>query len=213
MTNIHSFLLPEVFPARDINGDLAGEFAYLLPLAWQDYEEVRRLARDSRIWEFNRTLTVNENYDHQFDDYFKTAMELSNQSGQSFTIHNSKNDRIIGMSRMHSVNPPAKGLEIGHTWYLPEFHGKVYNRECKLLLLQFVFERLGFMRVQFRVASQNIRSQKAVTKIGGVREGELRKSGFRNDGTLTGTVYFSIIDEEWPEKKQRLIDLIASSEC
>lgn len=117
--------------------------------------------------------------------------------------------QIIGMTRLFAVEVKDKRLEIGHTWYIPEVWGKVYNKECKLLLLQYAFETLGFNRVEFRVAHQNIRSQKAVEKIGGVKEGVLRKFAIRNDGSRRDTVVFSIIDEEWPGKKQRLKELIA----
>jgi RimJ/RimL family protein N-acetyltransferase len=113
------------------------------------------------------------------------------------------------MTRMYFVDSKDKRLEIGHTWYIPAVWGKVYNKECKLLLLQYVFETLGFNRVEFRVAHQNIRSQKAVEKIGGVKEGVLRKFAIRNDGVRRDTVVFSIIDDEWPEKKEKLLQLIA----
>jgi RimJ/RimL family protein N-acetyltransferase len=65
-------------------------------------------------------------------------------------------------------------------------------------------------RVEFRVAGQNIRSQKAVMKIGGVPEGVLRRFTLRNDGTLADTHYFSILEEEWPEKKARLQQMVLS---
>jgi RimJ/RimL family protein N-acetyltransferase len=68
-----------------------------------------------------------------------------------------------------------------------------------------MFDTLGLERVDFKVASQNIRSQKAVEKIGGVREGSLRQYSLRNDGTPTDTVFFSILGEEWPERKERLL--------
>lgn len=74
-------------------------------------------------------------------------------------------------------------------------------------MLQYAFEILGFQRVQFDVAHQNIRSQKAVTKIGGTKEAILRKHGLHADGTVRDTVVFSIIDDEWPEKKAALLEL------
>jgi RimJ/RimL family protein N-acetyltransferase len=86
--------------------------------------------------------------------------------------------------------------------------GKVHNKECKLLVLQYAFETLGFQRAEFEVAHRNVRSQKAVEKIGGVREGVLRKHGVQADGSVRDTVVFSIIDEEWPEKKATLLQLV-----
>jgi RimJ/RimL family protein N-acetyltransferase len=77
--------------------------------------------------------------------------------------------------------------------------------------LQYAFESLVFQRVQFDVAHQNIRSQKAVEKIGGIKEAVLRKHGLHADGTVRNTIVFSIIDDEWPRKKQALLQLIESS--
>ncbi|HEU0065497.1 MAG TPA: GNAT family protein, partial [Flavisolibacter sp.] len=94
------------------------------------------------------------------------------------------------------------------TWYIPEVWGKDHNKECKLLLLTNAFEKLGFNRVGFEVAHQNIRSQKAVEKIGGIKEGELRKYAYRADGSLRNTVIFSIINDEWPAKKSLLEKMV-----
>ena len=79
------------------------------------------------------------------------------------------------------------------------------------MLLAFAFEVLKFNRVGFEVAHQNIRSQKAVEKIGGIKEGELRKYAYRADGSLRNTVIFSIINDEWQVKKKKLELLINQS--
>ncbi|MDP4151663.1 MAG: GNAT family protein [Bacteroidota bacterium] len=189
---------------------LRGKWVYLEPLREEYRETIRPLARDERIWEFTRTLMINETYDAQFDKYFDEAMGLPALSGQAFVIRATAGGDIIGMTRIFHVELKDKRLEIGHTWYLPEVWGKVYNKECKLLLLQYIFETLHYNRVEFRVAHQNIRSQRAVEKIGGFKEGVLRKYTYRNDGTIRHTVLFSIIDEEWPEKKERLQRLVAT---
>jgi RimJ/RimL family protein N-acetyltransferase len=188
---------------------LHGEHLYLSFATEADRESLRPLAKDDRIWEYTKTLMVTDTYDAQFDDYFDGALATVSQ-GQAFVIRRCDNDTVIGMTRIHSYTPKDKWAEIGHTWYLPEVWGQVFNKACKLLLLQYLFEVKGLCRVQFRVAHQNIRSQRAVAKIGGTREGVLRKHGFRNDGERKDTVVFSIIDDEWPGKKAALRTLIAS---
>jgi RimJ/RimL family protein N-acetyltransferase len=188
---------------------LRGAYIYLEPATEAHRELLRPLAKDERLWEFTKTLLINDSYDTQFDDYYNIALATTvNENGQAFVIRQTKNDRILGMTRVHNVVLKDRGCEIGHTWYVPDVWGKVHNKECKLLLLTHLFERLGFARVAFRVAHQNIRSQKAVEKIGGVREGELRKATIRNDGSWRNTVVFSIIDDEWPEKKAKLQGLL-----
>jgi len=201
-------LVPPIITADRLHL-LKGEYVYLTFARETDRELLRPLAKDERIWEFTKTLMITETYDAQFDDYFDGALATVSE-GQAFVIRRTADDTVLGMTRIHSVNYKDKGAEIGHTWYIPEVWGQVYNKECKLLLLQYLFENLGFQRVQFRVAHQNIRSQRAVEKIGATKEGVLRKHAFRNDGSRRDTVVFSILDDEWPEKKA-LITAFAST--
>jgi N-acetyltransferase len=189
---------------------LHGKWVYLEPLREAYREDIRPLARDERIWEFTKTLMIDDTFDAQFDKYFDEAMGLPALSGQAFVIRATTGHQIIGMTRIFHVELTDKRLEIGHTWYIPSVWGRVYNKECKLLLLQYIFEVLRYNRVEFRVAHQNIRSQRAVEKIGGFKEGILRKYTYRNDGSIRHTVLFSIIDEEWPEKKERLEHLVSA---
>jgi RimJ/RimL family protein N-acetyltransferase len=168
---------------------------------------LRKLARDERLWEFTKTLLIDSGYDGQFDRYFDDALAVASPAGQPFTIHGESGGRLIGMTRVYDVDLKVKKATIGFTWYDPAVWGKVHNKQCKLLLLQYLFEKRGMVRVDFKVASQNIRSQKAVKKIGGVQEGVLRRYTLRNDGTPSDTYIFSILADEWPEKKQRLIGL------
>lgn len=194
---------------------LRGRFVYLQPLEEKFRETLRPLARDERIWEFTKTLLINDSYDEQFDKYFEEALSIVSGGGQAFVIRLAADDAdagprdtVIGMTRLFNLDAPSKRVEIGYTWYLPVLWGKVHNKECKLLLLQFLFEVRQFNRVEFRVAHQNLRSQRAVEKIGGVKEGVLRKFTFRNDGSVRHTVIFSIIDDEWQEKKAPLQSLV-----
>ena len=193
---------------------LHGAYVYLEPATEAHRELLRPLAKDERLWEFTKTLLIDDTYDTQFDDYYNTALAtVVSENGQAFVIRQTKDGRILGMTRIHNVVLKDKGCEIGHTWYTPDVWGQVHNKECKLLLLTHLFETLGFARVAFRVAHQNILSQKAVEKIGGTKEGVLRKAALRNDGSWRHTVVFSIIDDEWPEKKQKLQELTAGHQA
>jgi RimJ/RimL family protein N-acetyltransferase len=188
---------------------LKGRLVYLQFLTEAHREILRPLARDERIWEFTKTLLINDSYNRQFDNYFNEAMTFEAKGDQIFAIFTSDGAQIIGMTRAYDIDRRVKKITIGHTWYIPAIWGKPHNKECKLLLLQYIFDTLGFARTDFKVAGQNIRSQKAVEKIGGVREGSLRRYTLRNDGTPADTVYFSILDDEWPEKKMLLQKMVA----
>lgn len=193
---------------------LSGDYVYLRELRHEDIPVLKELARDARLWEFTKTLLINNTYDEQWERYMAIALNPKGDGAYSvglqktFVIFSKTDDRIIGMTRYYGINETQKRLDIGYTWYVPEVWGKVHNKECKLLLLQYAFETLGFNRVGFHVAHINIRSQKAVEKIGGVKEGILRKHSYQPDGSIRHTVLYSIIDEEWKEKKQLLQKLI-----
>lgn len=194
----------------DINY-LKGQHVYLELLQTVHVPELKRLAKDERLWEFTKTLLINDSYEQQFDKYINAALDPRNTGEQvSFIIRRTSDNKIIGMTRYYSIEPSHKRLCIGYTWYVPEVWGGPENKECKLLLLQYAFETMGFQRVQFDVAHQNIRSQKAVEKIGGIKEAVLRKHGLHADGTLRDTIVFSIIDDEWPGIKAVLIQMISA---
>lgn len=188
---------------------LRGNYVYLETLQPEHMGFLKSLAQDARLWEYTKTLLINDSFDEQFEKYMQTAFDEKATGGQhSFVIRQTSGDAIIGMTRFYKTEPAHKRLSIGYTWYVPAVWGKVYNKECKLLLLQYAFEELHFQRVEFEVAHQNIRSQRAVEKIGGVREARLRKHGLHADGTVRDTIVFSIVDDEWGEKKAALQKLI-----
>ena len=191
---------------------LRGEYVFLELLSPAHREIIRMLAKDERIWEFNKMLIIDGNYDTSFDEYYDGAIKPNALGGQqTFVIKQLADDSIIGMTRLYEINQKEKTAVIGYTWYVPSVWGKVHNKECKLLILQYVFEEMKFNRAELRVAHQNIRSQKAVEKIGAVKEGVLRKHGYRNDGAIRHTVVYSVIDDEWPATKEKIQRLIAES--
>jgi N-acetyltransferase len=190
---------------------LHGHYAYLQTLQPGHIPVLKKGAKDERLWEYTKSLLINESYEEQFDRYIQAALDPRHTGGQhSFVIYRTSDHSLIGMTRYYRIEPAHKRLAIGFTWYLPEVWGDAHNKECKFLLLQYAFETLAYQRVEFEIAHQNIRSQKAVEKIGAVKEALLRKHGLHADGTVRHTFVYSIIDDEWPEKKEKLKGLIES---
>jgi RimJ/RimL family protein N-acetyltransferase len=107
-----------------------------------------------------------------------------------------------------NIMPNDRGLEIGGTWYGPEFQRTMVNTECKDLLLQHAFEKLSCIRVQLKTDLRNERSQKAIERIGAVKEGVLRNHMILPDGYYRHSVYYSILDTEWPSVKIRLQEMM-----
>lgn len=112
--------------------------------------------------------------------------------------------RIAGATRYLNIMPKDRGLEIGGTWYGSEFQRTVVNTECKYLLLSHAFETLRCIRVQLKTDLRNERSQKAIERIGAVKEGVLRNHMILPDGRYRHSVFYSILDTEWPDVKKRL---------
>src|SRR5689334_10964053 len=119
---------------------LRGQHVYLELLTPAHEAQLRILARDERLWEFTKTLLVNDSYDTQFDAYMAKAYSHSGHDGQAFIIRRAEDGALIGMTRFYDGSMEHKRVNIGYTWYVPEVWGQVYNKECKLLLLQYAFE-------------------------------------------------------------------------
>jgi RimJ/RimL family protein N-acetyltransferase len=116
--------------------------------------------------------------------------------------------RVAGATRYLNIMPKDRGLEVGGTWYGLEFQRTVVNTECKFLLLRHAFETLGCIRVQLKTDLRNERSQKAIERIGAVKEGVLRNHMILPDGRYRHSVFYSIIDTEWSALKLRLVEMM-----
>ena len=127
-----------------------------------------------------------------------------------FAVRLLSDGRLIGMSRLFEIDAAHRRLELGYTWYIPEFWGTAVNPDAKLLLLTHVFEGWGARRVQFKIHHGNLRSQAAVEKLGAVREGVLRAHMIQPDGSRRDSVVLSIIADEWPTVKARLQERLSS---
>ena len=120
--------------------------------------------------------------------------------------------RVAGATRYMNMMPKDRGLEIGGTWYGLEFQRTAVNTECKYLLMTYAFETLKVIRVQLKADSLNERSQRAIERIGAKREGVLRNHMILPDGRLRNSVFYSILDTEWPEVKKNLETMLAKYE-
>lgn len=110
----------------------------------------------------------------------------------------------IGATRFMDVQPANRAVEIGGTWLGKAHRRTAANTEAKFLMLRHAFETYGCVRVQIKTDLRNERSQRAIERLGAVREGVLRKNMIMPDGFVRSSVYYSIIDDEWPAVKARL---------
>jgi RimJ/RimL family protein N-acetyltransferase len=188
---------------------LSGRVVELISFQESHYVELSALATDKRIWEF---YAYDASDPDKFKAIFQSAMtDLSNGNQFPFAIYHREHKRIIGSTRFMDIQVNHKKLEIGTTWLHPDYWGTPVNLECKLLLLTYCFETLLTHRVQLKTDEKNLRSRKAIEKIGGVFEGVLRNDMLRENGTHRHSAYYSIIDIEWHSKKRHLTKLFEES--
>lgn len=117
-----------------------------------------------------------------------------------FIIYDKLTQTFAGSTRFGLINWTNKVLHIGWTWIGKEFQGTGLNTEIKHLMLDYAFEELGFEKVEFRIDERNIRSRKAVEKLGATLEGVLRKDTLMLDGFKRSTCCYGILKEEWHSK-------------
>jgi RimJ/RimL family protein N-acetyltransferase len=147
----------------DLQPVLRGEILELRPLRSEDFHDLCAVASDPLIWEQH---PVKDRYKEEvFREFFREAL----QSGGALIAIDSKDGQVIGSSRFHGYDQQKSEIEIGWTFLARSHWGGIYNREMKQLMLRHAFQ---FVKsVVFLIGPQNLRSQKAVEKIGGVRVG------------------------------------------
>ncbi len=123
-----------------------------------------------------------------------------------FAVISKASGEVIGSTTYMDIRPIHRGLEIGMTWYVEGVRGTRVNPECKFLLLEHAFEKLGCHRVQLKTDGRNLQSQAAISKLGAKLEGTLRKHMVMRDGFVRDTVMYSILADEWPGVKAGLLE-------
>jgi RimJ/RimL family protein N-acetyltransferase len=132
---------------------------------------------------------------------------LSASAQQPFAIVETAKNKVVGSTRFLNIRPDHRSLEIGWTWLGQDWQRTGVNTEAKLLLMTHAFERLGCLRVEFKADARNERSQRALERIGAMREGVLRNHMIVQSNYSRDSAYFSVIDSEWSEVKERLATL------
>jgi RimJ/RimL family protein N-acetyltransferase len=182
---------------------LVGRTVRLEPLSLAHAPDLAIAGQDESIWRYMLygAVTSAEPMQAWVQDLLDRQAEGTDLP---FAVVHLASERAIGATRYLEIRPEHRGLEIGGTWYAVDYQRTVVNSECKYLLLEHAFETLGCVRVQFKTDLRNERSQKALERIGAVKEGVLRSHMVRPDGTLRDSVYYSIIAPEWPDVKASL---------
>lgn len=182
---------------------LSGVKVSLVPLDRSHFDALVAVAADSAIWEFMAIDGTNESWLRQEMSSFLLRRATGEQ--YPFAVIDNFSGNIIGATMFHNIFPAHRKLEIGWTWYHSSYWRTGINRECKLLLLDYCFDVLKTVRVQFMADVNNVRSCTAIAGIGATYEGLLRNERIRVNGTLRSSAIFSILDAEWNDVRAALV--------
>lgn len=182
---------------------LHGTRVRLEPLAPHHAPDLYDSGCDPSLWTY-KPIPAPLNVGEMADLVAATLKHADSGLCLPFAIIEPASGRAVGETRFHNITHADRGLEIGWTWLAPRVQRTGVNTECKFLLLRHAFEALGAVRVQFRTHHLNVRSQRALERLGAVREGVLRRHMLMPDGSYRDSVYYSVIEGEWPGVRARL---------
>lgn len=182
---------------------LHGTHVRLEPLAQKHADDLFRASLYHEIWEL--MLAPGPKTLQEMRDLIEQCLQ-SVAAGERvwFASVRQADNCAVGMTSYLDIHRRDRGLEIGGTWLTPPVWRTPINTECKYLLLRHAFEGLGCLRVQLKTDERNIRSQRAIERLGATREGVLRKYQMTHTGYARNTVMYSIIDADWQQVKARL---------
>jgi len=163
--------------------------------------EIAKDALDEIFQWIPYSMKTREDFQHLVEKAFDEQ-----ERGESvvFATVERRSGRPIGSTRFMNIDRANRRVEIGSTWIAPKWQRTAINTEAKYLMLQHAFETWGCIRVELKTDALNQRSRNAILRIGAQEEGTLRRHLITWTGRVRDTVYFSILDHEWPEAKAKL---------
>jgi N-acetyltransferase len=181
---------------------LTGRFVRLEPLTRAHAGALSKVAYDPSIWTWMPATVTNLAALERWLDEALAAERAG--TALPFVTVRIEGNVAVGSTRFMNISARDGRVEIGGTWIAPAYQRSVVNTEAKYLMMKHAFETLGATRVELKTHSKNEKSRNAIERIGGVYEGMHRKHMLHQDGSRRDTVWYSILDDEWPAAKARL---------
>jgi len=181
---------------------LEGDFVRLEPMTLEHHGGLCEIGLDPEIWRFT---TVMIRTPEEMRGYMDSALGLQREGATlPFVTIERSSGRVVGSTRFGNYDPANRRIEIGWTWIARPWQRTAINTEAKYLMLSHAFEKLRCVRVELKTDVLNTPSRKAMLRIGAKEEGILRKHTLMWTGRYRDSIYYSILDEEWPDVKQQL---------
>ena len=199
---MHTLFLREEF-------SLQADSIILEPLSLQHETGLQRACEDGELWNIRMTSVPHRT---EVKKYIETALQQKQQQLRvPFAVLGTSDGAVLGTTSFHDILMPVRRLEIGYTWYAKTVQRTHVNTTCKLLLMQYAFEQLNAEKVGLRTDIFNLKSQKAIERLGAKKDGVLRGHALRKDGTIRDTVMYSIVKGEWSNVQAHLKELLNQS--
>jgi N-acetyltransferase len=181
---------------------LEGHGIRLEPLSAEHEPPLSAAAADGKLWELWFTSVPDAG---GMRAYIEEGLAGQREGHMlPWVVRDVSSGTIVGTTRYHDIVPEIDRVEIGYTWYAERWQRTRVNTSCKLLLLTHAFETLGCKVVGLRTDGFNFRSQRAIEALGAKKDGIIRHSKIRKDGTVRDTVMYSILAGEWPDVRRHL---------
>ena len=184
---------------------LENERLLLRPLELSDFDNLVAFSENEpALWEFSLVKADGIN---ALKKYIQIALEnRAKENSYPFIVFDKKNNSYAGSTRFYDMQLSNQSLQLGFTWYGKDFQRTGLNQNCKLLLLEFAFEKMNMERVEFRADNENKKSISAMKKLGCIEEGVLRKNFIKPSGERRDSIVLSILKDEWTNSvKENLI--------
>jgi N-acetyltransferase len=181
---------------------LEGRHIRLEPLTLDHHNGLCDIGLDPDLW---RWIPFQVRSRDEMLAYIRQALQWQTDgTALPFATVEQSSGRVVGCTRYMNIDKPNRHVEIGSTWVGKPWQRTVVNTEAKYLMLRHAFETLGCFRVELKTDALNEKSRNAILRIGAVQEGIFRKHVLCWDGRLRDSIWFSVIDSEWPVVKARL---------
>ena len=184
---------------------LTGDHVRLEPLSMEaHFAGLREVGLDPVIWKWIPIQVADE---AQLKNYVASALaDQAKGTALPFATIEKASGKVIGSTRYMNIDTTHRRVEIGATWIARPWQRTPINTEAKFLMMRHAFETLGCIRVELKTDSLNEQSRAAILRIGAKEEGIFRNHMVTQSGRLRHTVYFSVIDSEWPDVKAKLME-------
>ena len=181
---------------------LEGKRIRLEPMRSEHLGLLTKAGAHEELWKWTRTFAHTP---ESMEEYVGEALdELARGASIPFVTIDKASSRVIGSTRFANFDRHSRHVEIGWTWITPEFQRTYVNSEAKYLMLRHAFEQWGCARVELKTDVLNEKSRNAMLRMGAKEEGTLRKHVLAYNDRWRDTIYYSVLDTEWPEVKATL---------